>query len=79
MSEVKLSNVPSMPVGTMVTKLSDAYSKLIENGLSVWTMPSVMLWGPPGYTIALLGVGSFDIRTSSSRGKRYKVIPLIKD
>ena len=48
MSEVKLSNVPSMPVGTMVTKLSDAYSKLIENGLSVWTMPSVMLWGPPG-------------------------------
>ena len=48
MSEVKLSNVPSMPVGTMVTKLSDAYRKLIENGLPVWTMPSVMLWGPPG-------------------------------
>lgn len=48
MSEVKLSNVPSMTVGKMVDKLSHAYSTVINNGLPIKTMPSVMLWGPPG-------------------------------
>ena len=48
MSEVKLTNIPSMSVGKMVAKLSNAYCKLIEKGISVWMMPSVMLWGPPG-------------------------------
>ena len=43
-----MNNIPSMTVGKMVGKLSEAYSKLIQNGLPVWTMPSVMLWGPPG-------------------------------
>ena len=43
-----MNNIPSMTVGKMATKLSEAYSKLIHNGLPVWTMPSVMLWGPPG-------------------------------
>ena len=48
MSELKIANIPSMAVGKMVDKLSDSYCKLINNGLAVWTMPSVMLWGPPG-------------------------------
>lgn len=48
MSDVKLTNIPSMTVGKMVNKLSRAYSTVINNGLPVKTMPSVMLWGPPG-------------------------------
>ena len=48
MSDIKMNNIPSMPVGNMVKSLADAYCKLIKNNLSVWTMPSVMLWGPPG-------------------------------
>ena len=43
-----MTNIPSMTVGKMVNKLSVAYSTVINNGLSIRTMPSVMLWGPPG-------------------------------
>lgn len=48
MSDVKLSNIPSMTVDKMVGRLSDAYIGLIKKSLPVKTMPSVMLWGPPG-------------------------------
>lgn len=48
MSDVKLTNIPLMNVGKMVDKLSHAYSTVIKNRLPVKTMPSVMLWGPPG-------------------------------
>lgn len=48
MSDVKLTNIPLMNVRKMVDKLSHAYSTVIKNRLPVKTMPSVMLWGPPG-------------------------------
>ena len=48
MSDTKLTNFPSMAVGKAVEKLSYAYSAVIKNGLPIKTMPSVMLWGPPG-------------------------------
>ena len=48
MSDVKLTNIPSMTVGKAVDKLSHAYTTVIQNRLPVKTMPSVMLWGPPG-------------------------------
>ena len=48
MSDVKLTNIPSMNVGKMVEKLSEAYSAVIKNRFSIKTIPSVMLWGPPG-------------------------------
>ena len=48
MSDVKLTNIPSMAVGKLVEKLGYAYSTVINNHLPVKTMPSVMLWGPPG-------------------------------
>ena len=48
MSDIKMTNIPSMNVGKAVDKLSYAYSTVIKNGLPVKTMPSVMLWGPPG-------------------------------
>ena len=43
-----MSNVPSLTVGKTVQKLSRAYSAVINGGLPVRTVPSVMLWGPPG-------------------------------
>lgn len=48
MSETAPTNIPTMPVGKLVDKLSNAYSRLIAQNLSVKTMPSVMLWGAPG-------------------------------
>lgn len=48
MSDKKTTNIPVMPVGKMINKLSTAYCAVINNGLPVKTMPSVMLWGPPG-------------------------------
>ncbi len=48
MSDTKLSNVPSMSVGKMIDVLGDSYCSMINNNLPLRTMPSVMLWGPPG-------------------------------
>ena len=48
MNDVKLTNIPSMNIGKVVDKLSRAYSTVINNRLPVKTMPSVMMWGPPG-------------------------------
>jgi len=48
MSDVKLTNIPSMNVGKAVELLTEVYSRVIEGGLPVKTIPSVMLWGPPG-------------------------------
>lgn len=48
MNDVKLSNVPSLSIGRMVEELSGAYSAVISARLPVKTVPSVMLWGPPG-------------------------------
>ena len=48
MSDIKMTNIPSMNVGKMVEKLSSAYCTIIQNNYPIKTMPSVMLWGPPG-------------------------------
>ena len=47
-NDVRLTNIPSMNVGKMVEKLSSAYCTIIQNNYPIKTMPSVMLWGPPG-------------------------------
>ena len=47
-ADIKLTNVPCMPVGRMVEELSEAYCALINAGAQVKMMPSVMLWGAPG-------------------------------
>ncbi len=41
-------NIPQMSVDKAITQLSDAYSKLINNGICLKSFPSVMLWGAPG-------------------------------
>ena len=48
MSEIKLSNVPSLSVDKVIRLLADSYSTVIGKGLPLGTIPSVMLWGPPG-------------------------------
>ncbi len=48
MSNVKMTNIPSLNMSKAVTQLSDAYCEVIKKGLPVKTVPSVMLWGPPG-------------------------------
>lgn len=48
MNELKHRNIPTLSVGEMVKELSKAYVSVIQSGLPVKTMPSVMLWGPPG-------------------------------
>ena len=47
MSEIKLSNIPSMEVGKLVDTLAKAYCAVIESGSPLRTIPSVMLWGFP--------------------------------
>ncbi|MBR2043659.1 MAG: AAA family ATPase [Clostridia bacterium] len=48
MSEIKLTNIPSMNVGKVIKNLSHSYCSIINKGLSMKCLPSVMLWGPPG-------------------------------
>ncbi len=48
MSELRLGNVPSMNIGKIIKKLSNAYSTVINSEMPVKTLPSVMLWGAPG-------------------------------
>jgi len=47
-SDIRLTEMPEMTVSEMVDSLTEAYCSLIDNGLGVKLMPSVMLWGPPG-------------------------------
>ena len=46
--DLHLTNIPTMSVGEAVHTLAGAYGSLINKGEGVKTMPSVMLWGPPG-------------------------------
>ena len=48
MNDVKLSNIPTMTVEKLVSKLAGAYTALVKNNMALKTMPSVMLWAPPG-------------------------------
>ena len=48
MSEIKLTGIPSMTVEKVINHLGDAYCTVINAGMPVKTLPSVMLWGPPG-------------------------------
>ena len=48
MNEVKTSNIPSLSIGKIVDTLSESYCAVIEKGLPLKTLPSVMLWGAPG-------------------------------
>lgn len=72
MSKLKHKNIPTMPIGMMVGQLSEAYVKVIDSGLPVKTMPSVMLWGPPGVgkSQAVRQIGE---RISKGTGKKVSI------
>ena len=48
MSDVKMTNIPSMNVNRLISTLEKAYCALINGGNPLKLFPSVMLWGPPG-------------------------------
>lgn len=48
MSEIKLTNIPTMTVEKVIDELSDTYCTIINSGVLLRTLPSVMLWGAPG-------------------------------
>ena len=48
MPEFEQNNIPAISIGKLTDELSKAYITVIEKGLPLRTMPSVMLWGPPG-------------------------------
>lgn len=48
MTDLKLTNVPSLNVTKMVDLLANSYIKLIKSNEPLKKMPTVMLWGPPG-------------------------------
>ena len=45
---VENPSIPSMTVGEVVESLSGMYARAMASGASLGTVPSVMLWGPPG-------------------------------
>lgn len=66
------SSIPVLSVGDAIEKLSKAYAKLIESGLPVATMPSVMLWGAPGVGKSQ-AVRQIAKRIGEETGKRVNV------
>ncbi len=48
MSEIRLTNIPSMNVNKLIESLAQSYCTVINKNLPIKTLPSVMLWGPPG-------------------------------
>ena len=48
MNDVKSTNIPQMSVDKLIAALNDMYCSVIEKSLPIRTLPSVMLWGPPG-------------------------------
>lgn len=48
MNELYLSNIPSMNVEKVIDELSNTYCTIINSGMPLKTLPSVMLWGAPG-------------------------------
>lgn len=48
MSTIKSTNIPRLSIEKIVANLSYTYSNVINNFIPLNTVPSVMLWGPPG-------------------------------
>lgn len=72
MKNIKMTNIPSMTVGKLVESLSQTYCAVIEKGIPVKTVPSVMMWGPPGVGKSQ-AVRQLADRISAKTGKRTNV------
>ena len=47
-STVKLNEMKSLPIGSVIEELSTSYIELIKHNVPLSNFPSVMLWGQPG-------------------------------
>ena len=47
-NQIKPSGIPSMNIRKIVNELTGVYSAIINNNMPLKTIPSVMMWGPPG-------------------------------
>lgn len=65
-------NMPTLTVDRMVNILSDAYCAVIEKEISPKTLPSVMLWGPPGVGKSQ-GVRQIARKIGERTGKEVKI------
>lgn len=48
MSDINMTDIPSMDADEIVEQFSEIYITAIDKNLAFKTIPSVMLWGPPG-------------------------------
>lgn len=48
MSEITLTNIPTLPLSEVVEILANLYISSIDSALPFKSLPSVMLWGAPG-------------------------------
>ena len=48
MKDIETANIPQMSVDKLIKALRDMYCSVIKKNLPIKTVPSVMLWGPPG-------------------------------
>lgn len=72
MNNTLLTNVPSMSIGKASDILSNAFISIIKKNLPVTTMPSIMLWGPPGVGKSQ-GVRQMADKIQKETGKKVNV------
>ena len=48
MQDLKIGTIPTLSANRTINLLANMYAKVINNNKSINTLPSVMLWGPPG-------------------------------
>ena len=70
--DIKTPTIPSISVGAAVDTLSRLYTRAITCGTPLKTLPSVMLWGPPGVGKSQ-GVRELASRIEGTCGKRVNV------
>ena len=48
MQDLKIGTIPTLSANRTINLLANMYAKVINNNKGLNTLPSVMLWGPPG-------------------------------
>lgn len=73
MSSINMTNIPCLSVGELVDTISGGYARIIKQGMPLSTMPSIMLWSPPGVGKSQ-SVEEFAERLRKCTGKKVIVI-----
>ena len=72
MSDTSMKTIPTLSVEKTIEQLSESFSAAINSGLSPSSLPSIMLWGPPGVGKSQ-AVRQIANRISAKTGKLSKV------